>query len=102
MSSDSPTERELLQQILWRLERIEERLNIDPWKSSIGYGNDGPPLPADTGRPIEPAVPPGGSKPLPGTEPPSPAFQDLPPRRHGPEHPTVRTPGSEESLKPED
>ena len=45
MSSDSPPERELLQQILWRLKRIEERLNIDPWKSSIGYDNDGPPLP---------------------------------------------------------
>jgi hypothetical protein len=32
MSSESPTDRELLQLILWRLERIENHLRIPEWR----------------------------------------------------------------------
>jgi hypothetical protein len=66
--SESPTDRELLQQILWRLERIEEHLGIPGYRSEIGVPNRSR-GPHEQG-PIEPAVPPGGSKPLPSTEPP--------------------------------
>jgi hypothetical protein len=33
--SDSPTERELLQLILWRLGRIEKRLGIPEWRIGV-------------------------------------------------------------------
>jgi hypothetical protein len=64
--SDSPTERELLQLILWRLGRIEKRLGIPEWR----IGDSNPPPRSGPQEPIEPAVPPGGSKPLPRIEPP--------------------------------
>ena len=63
--SDSPTERELLQLILWRLGRIEKRLGIPEWR----IGDSNPPPRSGPQEPIEPAVPPGGSKPLPRIEP---------------------------------
>jgi hypothetical protein len=45
-------------------------------------------------RNIDSSPPGSRSTPLPGTEPPFPAFQDPTPSRHGPSHPTVVTPGS--------
>jgi hypothetical protein len=66
--SESSTDRELLQQILWRLERIEEHLGIPGYRSEIGVPNRSR-GPREQG-PIEHAVPPGGGKPLPRTEPP--------------------------------
>jgi hypothetical protein len=93
MSSDSPTERDLLQQILWRLGRIEERLNIDPpWKSRIGERKDGPPLPHDTNWPIEPAVPPGGRPQPRGTPPP---LLNQPNQRPATERPPIYNPPEE-------
>jgi hypothetical protein len=66
--SESPTDRELLLEILWRLGRIEEHLGILGYRSDIGNPNRE--RSQREQGPIEPAVPPGGSKPLPRTEPP--------------------------------
>ena len=61
--SESPTDRELLQQILWRLERIEGHLGIPGYKSDIGNPNrsggprkQGPIVPATTSASEPPSV----------------------------------------------
>jgi hypothetical protein len=65
MASDSPTDRELLELILWRLVRIEKRLGIPEWR--IGDG-DPPPGPREQGPVV--GVEGMKSKPIGGTEPP--------------------------------
>jgi len=49
----SPSDREMLQEILWRLGRIEEHLGVVKYKPRIGEG-----LPTSKGDnpPVEPAV----------------------------------------------
>src|SRR5215213_3443876 len=59
--SESPTDRDMLQQVLWRLGRIEKRLGIPEWR----IGDSNPPPRSGPQGPIEPAVPPGRSKPRP-------------------------------------
>jgi hypothetical protein len=70
MSSDSPTDRELLQQMLRRLERIEKHLGIAPWSSSIGEKHTDAHTSRVPSGPIETALPPGTLGPPRVSEPP--------------------------------
>jgi hypothetical protein len=67
--SDSPTDRELLLEILRRLRRIEEHLGILDYRSRIGDPNR-PPVPRGEQGPVVPAKA-SDSEPFgPSTEPP--------------------------------
>ena len=69
MPSDSPTDRELLLEILWRLVRIEEHLGILGYRSRIGDPNR-PPVPRGEQGPVVHAKA-SDSEPVgPRTEPP--------------------------------
>jgi hypothetical protein len=67
--SESPTERELLLEVLWRLGRIEEHLGILGYRSPIGDPNR-PPVPRGEQGPVVPAKA-SDSEPVgPRSEPP--------------------------------
>jgi hypothetical protein len=83
MSYDSPTDRELLLEMLRRLRRIEERLGLTEYKSDI-VGSEASGVSTNRNiEPVEPAVPPG-PKPTP-VNPPD------PPRPLDPNAPTQST-----------
>ena len=68
--SESPTDRELLLEMLWRLGRIEGHLGILGYRSRIGDPNR-PPVPRGEQGPVAPAVERSESKRVgPRTEPP--------------------------------